>query len=328
MIQMNLLSLHPLATGRLLRRNLFETVRVLVLMVLAWCLAACGGSDSESDATGIFEATEVLVSAEGDGRLLRFTVSEGDLLTAGQEVGCIDTVQLSLERGGLMESLRSAGWQQTDVATQVAALRRQVEQAERETDRLRALLADSAATQQQYDEAEAQAAILRRNYEAQRLTLENANRSVAHEQRALTYRVMQLDDRLRKCRVVTPISGTVLAKYAEAGELTAAGRPLFKVADTRRLFLRAYVDAPLLTHIRLGDDVQVYADRGKDSRKAYPGKVVWISDQAEFTPKTIQTRDERANLVYAVKIAVENTDGAIKIGMYGEAEFADAEPMS
>ncbi len=320
--------LHMLAASRSWRYNLIGLVRTLVLLPLVCFLPACGGSGSDSDATGVFEATEVLVSAEGDGRLLRFNIAEGDVLTAGQEVGCIDTVQLSLERSGLMESLRSAGWQQTDVATQVAALCRQVEQAEREMDRLHALLADSAATQQQYDEAEAQVAILRRNYEAQRITLENANRSVAHEQRALTYRVMQLDDRLRKCRVVTPISGTVLAKYAEAGELTAAGRPLFKVADTRRLFLRAYVDAPLLTHIRLGDEVQVYADRGKDGRKAYPGKVVWISDQAEFTPKTIQTRDERANLVYAVKIAVENTDGAIKIGMYGEVEFTDAEPTS
>lgn len=282
---------------------------------------SCTSSGSDADATGVFEATEVLVSAEADGRILRFDIMEGDELKAGQEVGCIDTVQLALSRRQLLETRNAADWKRYDVVKQMSALRRQIEQAEQDVERSRHLFQKNAATKKQRDDAEAQLAVLHREYDAQRSTLENANNSVDHEQQALTLQVMQLDDRLEKCRLRSPISGRVLAKYAEAGELTGTGKPLFKVADTRNLFLRAYVDAPLLTRIKVGQSVQIYADYGTSGRKSYDGKVVWISDQAEFTPKTIQTRDERAHLVYAVKIAVNNYDGMIKLGMYGEVDF-------
>ena len=300
------------------------------LRILYYCLAAtllCGGltacnsSADEADATGVFEATEVLVSAESGGRILHLDLQEGDRVESGRVVGYIDTVQLALKREQLLASMDAVGHKKMDVAKQVAATRRQIEQAEREHARSRDLLHDRAGTQKQVDDAEAQVAVLRRQLEAQLSTMTSANLGVRDEQRSLELQVLQLDDQLQKCRIASPIRGTVLTKYAEAGEVTAAGRPLFKVADLEHIYLRAYVEAPQLTALRLGQEVTVYADRGEADRTPYPGRVVWISGEAEFTPKTIQTRDERSNLVYAVKIAVDNSDGQIKLGMYGSVDF-------
>ncbi|MDM8145364.1 HlyD family efflux transporter periplasmic adaptor subunit [Bacteroides eggerthii] len=300
------------------------------LRILYYCLAAtllCGGltacnsSADEADATGVFEATEVLVSAESGGRILHLDLQEGDRVESGRVVGYIDTVQLALKREQLLASMDAVGHKKMDVAKQVAATRRQIEQAEREYARSRDLLHDRAGTQKQVDDAEAQVAVLRRQLEAQLSTMTSANLGVRDEQRSLELQVLQLDDQLQKCRIASPIRGTVLTKYAEAGEVTAAGRPLFKVADLEHIYLRAYVEAPQLTALRLGQEVTVYADRGEADRTPYPGRVVWISGEAEFTPKTIQTRDERSNLVYAVKIAVDNSDGQIKLGMYGSVDF-------
>lgn len=300
------------------------------LRILYYCLAApllCGGltacnsSADEADATGVFEATEVLVSAESGGRILHLDLQEGDRVESDRVVGYIDTVQLALKREQLLASMDAVGHKKMDVAKQVAATRRQIEQAEREHARSRDLLHDRAGTQKQVDDAEAQVAVLRRQLEAQLSTMTSANLGVRDEQRSLELQVLQLDDQLQKCRIASPIRGTVLTKYAEAGEVTAAGRPLFKVADLEHIYLRAYVEAPQLTALRLGQEVTVYADRGEADRTPYPGRVVWISGEAEFTPKTIQTRDERSNLVYAVKIAVDNSDGQIKLGMYGSVDF-------
>ena len=300
------------------------------LRILYYCLAAtllCGGltacnsSSDEADATGVFEATEVLVSAESGGRILHLDLQEGDRVESDRVVGYIDTVQLALKREQLLASMDAVGHKKMDVAKQVAATRRQIEQAEREHARSRDLLHDRAGTQKQVDDAEAQVAVLRRQLEAQLSTMTSANLGVRDEQRSLELQVLQLEDQLQKCRIASPIRGTVLTKYAEAGEVTAAGRPLFKVADLEHIYLRAYVEAPQLTALRLGQEVTVYADRGEADRTPYPGRVVWISGEAEFTPKTIQTRDERSNLVYAVKIAVDNSDGQIKLGMYGCVDF-------
>ena len=300
------------------------------LRILYYCLAAtllCGGltacnsSADEADATGVFEATEVLVSAESGGRILHLDLQEGDRVESDRVVGYIDTVQLALKREQLLASMDAVGHKKMDVAKQVAATRRQIEQAEREYARSRDLLHDRAGTQKQVDDAEAQVAVLRRQLEAQLSTMTSANLGVRDEQRSLELQVLQLDDQLQKCRIASPIRGTVLTKYAEAGEVTAAGRPLFKVADLEHIYLRAYVEAPQLTALRLGQEVTVYADRGEADRTPYPGRVVWISGEAESTPKTIQTRDERSNLVYAVKIAVDNSDGQIKLGMYGSVDF-------
>lgn len=293
----------------------------LAATLLCGGLTACNSSADEADATGVFEATEVLVSAESGGRILHLDLQEGDRVESDRVVGYIDTVQLALKREQLLASMDAVGHKKMDVAKQVAATRRQIEQAEREYARSRDLLHDRAGTQKQVDDAEAQVAVLRRQLEAQLSTMTSANLGVRDEQRSLELQVLQLDDQLQKCRIASPIQGTVLTKYAEAGEVTAAGRPLFKVADLEHIYLRAYVEAPQLTMLRLGQEVTVYADRGEADRTPYPGRVVWISGEAEFTPKTIQTRDERSNLVYAVKIAVDNSDGQIKLGMYGSVDF-------
>lgn len=285
-------------------------------------LASCRQADMQYDASGVFESTEVIVSAEADGKILRLDVEEGDRLSRGQEVGCIDTVPLSLQRGQLLASARAVGEKRSDVEKQVAATRRQIGLAETERDRAAALLADNAGTRQQLDNAEAQLAVLRRQLEAQLSTLRSGNRSLASEEESVDYQVAALDDRLRKCRVRSPIAGTVLTKYAEAGEVTGPGQPLFKLADMKRLFLRAYVTGNQLAGLRLGQRVTVYADKGGGEMRSYPGRITWISDKAEFTPKTIQTKDERANLVYAVKISVTN-DGYLKLGMYGEVAFTE-----
>lgn len=281
---------------------------------------ACGRGNEDFDASGIFESTEVVVSAEANGRIVALDVEEGDELEAGQQVGSVDSVQLYLKKVQLEASAQGIGSKRADIAKQVAATREQVAKAERERTRCRNLLARDAGTQKQLDDAEAQLAVLKKQLEAQLSTLERTNQGVSDEQRAAEAQIMQLEDQLRKCRVVSPAAGTVLAKYAEAGEVTAAGKPLFKLADLRHVFLRAYVSGSQLSEVKIGQSVKVYADEGEDGRREYAGRVTWISGQAEFTPKTIQTRDERANLVYAVKIAVEN-DGLLKLGMYGEVKF-------
>ena len=290
------------------------------MITAAAMLAACDSRENGFDATGIFEATEITVSALETGQIVRLDAEEGTLLKKGQQTGLIDTVQLALSAIRLGATKESIASSRPDIQTQIAATRQQIEKAEMEKLRFERLVRDNAANRKQLDDAEAQLAVLKKQLEAQLSTLERTNQGVSDEQRAAEAQIMQLEDQLRKCRVVSPAAGTVLAKYAEAGEVTAAGKPLFKLADLRHVFLRAYVSGSQLSEVKVGQSVKVYADEGEDGRREYAGRVTWISGQAEFTPKTIQTRDERANLVYAVKIAVEN-DGLLKLGMYGEVKF-------
>ena len=217
----------------------------------------------------------------------------------------------------LLASGKAIASKSTDINKQIAATKEQIGKAEYERKRTENLLKENAATQKQIDDIDSQIAVLKKQLEAQISTLQRGNASITEESSAYEIQVAQLDDQLRKCHITSPICGTVLAKYAEAGELATQGKPLFKVADVQHLFLRAYITADQLSQLKLGDKVKVFSDLGKDDRREYEGTITWISDKSEFTPKTIQTRDERANLVYATKIAVKN-DGYIKIGMYGE----------
>ena len=196
-------------------------------------------------------------------------------------------------------------------------MNKSLDEAEYEKKRTENLLKENAATQKQIDDIDSQIAVLQKQLEAQISTLQRGNASVTEESSAYEIQVAQLEDQLNKCRISSPINGTVLAKYAETGELAISGKPLFKVADIQNMFLRAYITADQLSQLKLGDKVKVFSDLGDDDRREYEGVITWISDKSEFTPKTIQTRDERANLVYAIKIAVKN-DGYLKIGMYGE----------
>lgn len=274
-----------------------KTLTYSSLLVLALAMTACGKGNKAYDASGVFESTEVTVSAEGNGRIMSLGIQEGDQLEAGAVVGCIDTVQLYLNKV------------QLEAAKQKQELARftKLEQA-------------GASNRKQVEDIQAQLEILERQLAARKESLQKANSSVSGQAEALEAQILQLEDRIRKCVITSPVSGTVLAKYSEAGELAVQGRALFKVADLENIRLRAYITADQLTNVKLGQAVKVYADQGTSGRKEYDGTLIWISDKAEFTPKTIQTRDERANLVYAVKIAVKN-DGLIKLGMYGEVKF-------
>lgn len=294
--------------------------KLIGCLFLLSLLSACGGRTIDYDATGTFEATEVLVSAEASGRLLCFDVEEGTRLASGEEVGLIDTVQLYLKKLQLQASMKSVESQRPDVNKQIAATRQQIATAQREKKRVENLLKAEAANQKQLDDWDAQVALLERQLAAQMSSLQNSTNSLTEQGSSVAIQVAQVEDQLVKCHIVSPISGTVLAKYAEAGELAAVGKPLFKVADVDHMYLRAYITSEQLSQVKIGNRVTVFSDYGGNERKEYPGVVSWISDRSEFTPKTILTKEERANLVYAVKITVEN-DGLLKIGMYGGVKF-------
>ena len=290
------------------------------IILLAICLVACSSKEKEFDATGTFEATEVTVSAEQSGTLLRFALEEGDNVEAGSEIGLTDTTQiwLKLRQADATKTVYQS--QKPDLEKQIAATRQQLENAQSEKKRYQELVSDGAAPSKMLDDATNQVKVLQRQLDALVSTLNTQLSTLNSQLSTVDVQKNQLWDQLRKCHIVAPISGTVLEKYAEQGEFAAPGKALFKMGDTRNMFLRAYVTSGQLEQVRVGQKVKVFADFGDKKRKEYDGTVSWISSRSEFTPKTILTDDERADLVYAVKIAVKN-DGAIKIGMYGEVKF-------
>ena len=297
--------------------NMKRSFAYPLLVLLA---ASCVEGNKAYDASGVFESTEVTVSAEGNGKILSLDIQEGDRLEAGQIVGCIDTVQLHLSEVQLEASRRAVGSGWLDISRQIAALESQIGKQRQELDRFTKLEKAGASNRKQVEDIQAQIETLERQLAAQKESLNSSNRNVSGQADALEAQIEQIRDRIRKCVITSPVAGTVLAKYSEAGEFAALGRALFKVADIDNIRLRAYITADQLTSLKLGQQVRVFADQGSSGRKEYAGTLIWISDKAEFTPKTIQTRDERANLVYAVKSAVEN-DGLIKLGMYGDIKF-------
>lgn len=293
--------------------------RIWCYGLLSLLAVGCGNRD-DFDATGTFEATEVTVSAEANGRILCFDVEEGDSVEVAVPVGAIDTVQLYLQKLQLERQVASARSSRPDVRKQATALREQIAQQQTERRRVENLLKDGAATTKQLDDIDAQLKILQGQLDALLSTLHNNLASIDENSSAIELQIAQIEDRLSKCRIVSPVGGTVLAKYAEAGELAAVGRPLMKVADLGQVYLRAYFTSEQLSSLRLGQQVTVTADFGGDERIDYPGRITWIASESEFTPKSIQTRNSRANLVYAVKIAVKN-DGRLKLGLYGEVKL-------
>ncbi len=292
----------------------------MILAGVTLMMAACGGNEKEYDATGTFEATETTVFAEQNGTLLTFSVNEGDNIEANLEVGLIDTTQTWLKIQQLDATKKVYQSQKPDMERQIAATRQQLAKARLDEQRYRELVADGAAPSKMLDDAASQVKVLQRQLDAQ-ISAFNTQISTLNSQITSTdVQKDQLFDQLRKCHVVTPTKGTVLEKYVERGEFVSTGKPLFKIADTENMHLRVYVTSAQLQHIKLGQQVRVFADYGDNQRKEYEGTISWISSRSEFTPKTILTDDERADLVYAVKVAVKN-DGFIKIGMYGEVKL-------
>lgn len=309
-------------------RTIFSSLLLLSL------LAACNKKGNQFDATGTFEATEVIVSSELSGKILSLTVSEGDTVSANKIVGTVDAEGIVLQREQVEASIGTLNEKTADVTPQVKLLQDQlaVQQSQlnnlvHEQQRIEKLVAQDAATGKQLDDLNAQIDVVKKQMSVtkqqiavQQNNVATQNRAVLSESKPLQKRVAQLNDQLKRADIVNPINGTVLTKYAEAGELTAAGKALYKIADLSTVKLRAYVTGDQLAQIKLGQKVKVSVDAGKDSYKDFSGIITWISDKAEFTPKTIQTKEERANLVYAIKIDVKN-DGYLKIGMYGEVMF-------
>lgn len=285
------------------------------LMVMAAC-----NHEASYDATGIFEATTVTVSAETAGKITDFAISEGDTVTINQTLAYIDSSLLVLQRAQLLSQRQSAESSSPDIAAQAASLRSQIAHQESEVARQSRLLASGATTQKAHDDVKAQLRTLQSQLTGMLSTLTKSKSSIADNAEAMYYQIGQIEENISKCNITAPITGTVLEKYAEAGEYALPGKPLAKLANLNDIYLRSYFTANQLADIKIGEKVTVIADFGGDMQFEYPGRIIWIAEESEFTPKSIQTKDSRANLVYAVKIAVNN-DGRLKLGQYGEVKL-------
>lgn len=302
--------------------------------MISFVLAACGNKEKEYDATGTFEATEVTVSAKATGELKTFDISEGQTVEQGAVVGSIDAYQLQQTSEQLEAQKRQLGATRSatdsrrlDLEKQLSSINQQIANAQRERQRFTELVADGAVPKKQLDDINYQIKVLERQREATRDQIRSNNASLAEQSKGIGAQIdglnaqqRQIADQIANAQVKAPIAGTVLEKYVERGEFVAIGKPLFKMADVQNMYLRAYVTSNQLKDLKIGQKVTVFADYGDKQKKTYEGTIAWISSRSEFTPKTILTDDERADLVYAVKVAIKN-DGFVKIGMYGEAKL-------
>lgn len=295
--------------------------KIIAMAGVALVLNACGRKERQYDATGVFEATETTVYAEQTGALLTFNVEEGDTVGRNREVGLIDTTQLwlKMKQAEAMKSVYQS--QKPEQEKQIAVTRQQLAKAKQDQKRYKELVADGAAPGKMLDDANSQVEVLQRQLDAQLSSLRVNTNALDKQMDATDVQAEQLRDQIRKCHILVPAKGTVIEKYVERGEFVSAGKPLFKMADTENMFIRAYVTSAQLENIKTGQKATVFADYGNGGKKEYEGRVTWISSRSEFTPKTILTDDERADLVYAVKVAIKG-DGYVKMGMYGEVLFA------
>lgn len=286
------------------------------ILLSAIVLTGCS-EEKQFDATGTFEsANEIIVSGETNGKIMELHLQEGDKVNAGQILGYIDTTQLHLTKLQLQKNSTSLQINKPDIEKQIAALQEQIKKQEFEQQRLLNLKKDGAASQKQIDDIASAIAVLKSQLNAQLSTLKKTTGSVDEQSRSIDIQIAQIDDRIKKSLITAPVNGTVTAKFMNVGEFAAAGKPIYKVADLDNMYLRAYFTSAQIADIKIGQKVKVTADFGDEKEYAYDGTVIWIAADHEFTPKNIQTKESRADLVYAVKIAVKN-DGRIKIGTYG-----------
>jgi len=291
--------------------------KIAFALTAALFLVSCGQKEQAYDASGTFEAVETIVSAEASGIIKALNLVEGQIVKADETIGYIDTTQLYLKKKQLIAQIGAVLGKKPDVSAQIAAYREQLKQANREQQRIINLLKADAATPKQLDDANSQIAIIKKQILAQESALSITSTSLSKETLPLNVQIDQLNDQISKSKIINETAGTVLVKYVEVNEMAVIGKPLYKVGDLLSIILRAYITGNQLPTVKLGQNVEVLVDAADGKYKSYEGTIEWISDKAEFTPKTIQTKDERANLVYAVKIKVKN-DGYLKIGMYGE----------
>lgn len=283
-------------------------------------LGSCKNDKDAFDASGSFEAIETIISAEANGTIKEFNLEEGDQLAVGQQIGYIDTVQTYLKKRQLEAQVGAGLSRKPNIPVQLSAIKEQIQHLQREKIRTQNLIAGDAATPKQLDDINAQIKLLNRQLEAQQSSLSISNQSIGKEVVPLEVQIYQLEDQLKKSKIVNPVQGTVLTKYAEVNETAGMGKPLYKIADLSSMILRAYITGNQLPNVKLNQKVQVLTDDGNGGYHTAEGIITWINSKAEFTPKTIQTKDERANQVYAIKVKVKN-DGRYKIGMYAEIKF-------
>jgi HlyD family secretion protein len=292
----------------------------LNLVLLTTILFSCSNGNGDFDATGTFESEEIIVSTEAMGKLILFEVEEGMNLKQDQIVGVVDTTQLHLKKKQLQATIKAVLSKQPDIPTQLASIQEQIATTEREKKRIENLVKQDAATTKQLDDINSQLDVLNKQYDATKSSLTITKQGMRSETLPLIAQVEQIEDQINKSIIKNPIDGTVLTRYAKQDENTSAGKALYKIADLSDMILRAYINGDQLGQVKLDQKVKVYVDKGDGEQKEMEGEIYWVSSKAEFTPKTIQTKDERANLVYAIKVRVKN-DGYLKIGMYGEVKF-------
>jgi len=299
---------------------MYKIKTIAVVASISTMLTACNDNKVSFDASGSFEAEETIISSEATGTIKRFEIEEGETLESGENIGYIDSLQLYLKKKQLEAQVIAILGKKPNIPVQLSALQTQLQTAEKERTRLANLVKGDAATPKQLDDINAQIEVLKKQIGAQQSTLSISSEGLGKDVVPLQVQIEQLNDQLAKCIIINPTNGTVLAKYAETNEMTAVGKPLYKIADLSNMILRAYITGNQLPQVKLNQQVKVLTDDGKGGYKETTGTIVWINDKAEFTPKTIQTKDERVNMVYAIKVKVKN-DGTYKVGMYGEIKF-------
>ncbi len=290
------------------------------MALTALLMLSCKQAPQLYDASGSFEAIETLIPADASGIIQQLDIREGQVIDSGQVIGYIDSTQLHLRKKQLEAQIKAVLSKKPNISRQLAAYQVQLDQARHELARIDRLVKADAATPKQLDDAKSMVAVIEKQMEALQSTLSITSEGLSQDTGPLFTQIAQLNDQIRRCVITNPVKGTVLTTYAEPFEMAVPGKPLYKIADLSSIILRAYITGDQLTGRRLGDQVTVMVDDTSGTYKTYSGTIEWISDKAEFTPKTIQTKDERANLVYAMKIRVAN-DGYLKIGMYGEVKW-------
>jgi membrane fusion protein YbhG len=300
--------------------NIMKAKQIICFSIIAMGILSCKEEKSKYDASGSFEAVETIIASEAPGKILQFNIQEGQQLDSGQIIGFIDSTQLHLNKMQLLQNRKAilSGRPQTDV--QVESLKKELANAIIDRDRTENLVKGGVASQQQLDDANAKIAILNANIKAHESSLQISTSTINEQGSTVGVQMKEINDQLSKCTIINPVRGTVLTKYAELYEMAAVGRPLYKIADLTTIILRAYITGDQLQQVKLGQKVNVFVDDGKGAFKETEGIIEWINSQSEFTPKTIQTKNERANLVYAIKVRVKN-DGYLKLGMYGQVSW-------
>ncbi|MFV0521138.1 MAG: HlyD family secretion protein [Mangrovibacterium sp.] len=293
--------------------------KYIMIMALNIGVMSCATKEFDYDAAGSFEAVETIISAEANGKIMKLDLQEGDKLTVGQEIGYIDSTQLSLQRKQLAQNIIAVLANRPDIKKQVDALREQLQTAKANCNRTSKLVAGGIANQKQLDDANMAVATLEAQISAMLSNLNIQTSSINEQANLVELQLQSVEDQLAKCKIVNPVKGVVLTKYVEPYEMTSAGRPLYRIADLSTITLRAYITGSQLPKVKIGQHVTILTDENGDKKEA-SGTVTWISSKSEFTPKSIHTTDERSNLVYAIKVIVPN-DGTYKIGMYGELKF-------